>query len=427
MKNVIKFILWIFCCYLHIAVYAQDYKVLEKSGKRPGWVNGVEENYIITFAFGADAEEAKNGCLKNIREQMASAVAINVSSKTEINIENRNGVSDEKFKTQIVSQSANLPFLQGISLNSATDYYWEKVRDKNNGRIYVGYHVRYPFSKAELNRLVQEYEDMNREIDQNIQKLNTLMAKGTDFSQLLSTYASLKAKEPQLIDDRKDKINALFSRLEGDTPPFRLEILTNDLETVTYSIVNASGKKLKNMPVPKFSSNCAKLKNTSQVNDTVSRIVMDAAICKYTDKPHFILAYALDGGKSVKFNYTINPDINKIDVRPIERVIFKKISNNEWLCSFKLQSLFSNPIEVLKMEFQHENSQPVIIDNINLKIDAKAVYPIERTVKAIEKEQDFSSKGKSFPYVKGIIYYKNTYTGANGVLKFNNQPFVTDW
>ena len=114
------------CLVLFLGCSKSNYVVLEKSGKRPAWVNGLENNYFITYGSGNTSEEAKNECLKNIREQIVNAVAITVRSKTDVKIEQKNGITDEKFNYYLTSQSANLPAIQGISLSKATDSYLGK-------------------------------------------------------------------------------------------------------------------------------------------------------------------------------------------------------------------------------------------------------------------------------------------------------------
>ena len=69
--------------------------------------------------------------------------------------ENRNNVINtiEKFKNTSTVETADIPSLKGISLNKVSEYYWEKLQDKDTKKITVAYHVKYPFSEAELQKL----------------------------------------------------------------------------------------------------------------------------------------------------------------------------------------------------------------------------------------------------------------------------------
>ena len=122
---------------------------MERSGPRPKWVNGLEKEYIIVVGTGATIELAQQQALMAIKESIVEAVAVNVKTQTNIRTEeltNRNSVLLflESFSSNTTSESAKVPFLQGISLAQAEGYYWEKIRSSDKGIRYA-YHIRYPF------------------------------------------------------------------------------------------------------------------------------------------------------------------------------------------------------------------------------------------------------------------------------------------
>jgi len=63
--------------------FAQD-KLLEKSGKQPKWVNGLEKDFIIVTGTGPTAQDAQQNALSNVKAQIVSSVAENVKASSEV-------------------------------------------------------------------------------------------------------------------------------------------------------------------------------------------------------------------------------------------------------------------------------------------------------------------------------------------------------
>ncbi len=118
-----------------LVAFAQP-KVVDKSGKKPSWVNGLEKEYIIVVGSGSTIDEAQKSALMLIKENIVLSVADNVKAKSEVKKEEssyNNSVSTflEKYTSQVTSESGKVPYLQGISLANANQYYWEKQYDKS--------------------------------------------------------------------------------------------------------------------------------------------------------------------------------------------------------------------------------------------------------------------------------------------------------
>jgi hypothetical protein len=80
--------------------------------------------------------------------------------------ENRNNVINtiERFKNTSTLETADIPSLKGLSLNKVSEFYWEKLKDKQSGEISVAYHVMYPFSKLQLQQLLDEFNKKEQEM-----------------------------------------------------------------------------------------------------------------------------------------------------------------------------------------------------------------------------------------------------------------------
>jgi hypothetical protein len=166
---------------------AQKTKVLEKSAKsQPSWVNAIVPNYVITTASGKTIESAQNEALIKVKEQIISSVAENIQSTTTYNrqetINNNQSDFKEQLATATKTRAADIPFIKGISMTKVEDFYWEKVRENDAEKYY--YHMKYPFSKAELNQLIREFEEADRAITKQLEDIIARIETSTNIEEL---------------------------------------------------------------------------------------------------------------------------------------------------------------------------------------------------------------------------------------------------
>jgi hypothetical protein len=411
-------------------IIAQNgFKAIEKSGKKPDWLNGTDENYIITYGSGPTSEAAKEQCLANIRSNVSSAVAIQVSSKTKIDIQTKNGKTDESFKYAIESQTANIPSLKGISINKAKDYYWEKLKDKS-GNILFGYHIKYPFSQSELNDLIDEYNAMDEESSRKIKEFDRMIDTTTSFDRLESAIVEMEALKLRLIDDRKDKIIALLERLKTNSHPYSIKTIKNNAGELSYVLINTNGKSIRVSAKPAFISKCAKLKSLV-VEDTLNIINFEYDLCKYVEMPQLKLSYAI-ANRKFEFSYPIDVNLNKVELSMVSDVVMKSLSQNEsnileTECELGLSSKFNYPIKIRAIQLKIDNEPPIVGDNLEYEISKSGAFKINFKSKMPLKKELYSHKNKAFPYVSCLIQYYNVNTQKDGVIHISNQRYSTDW
>ncbi|MDX2189088.1 MAG: hypothetical protein SFY32_04425 [Bacteroidota bacterium] len=407
---------------------SKQYKVIEKSGKRPAWVGGAENNFLITYGSGNDIEEAKKQCLQNIREQIINAVAINIKSKTEINITQQNGRSDEKFKFSLMSQSANIPYLQGISLSKAKDYYWERVFDKNEKKEKYGYHILYPFSNASLNQLIQEFDENNEKIDKQMK----LARAACDTATYLETFA--KARQDlnfiinQTVNDQRDKCNQLLTEVNGLIKNIRLVEVQNNMGSFIFELTS-NNKKLSTFMVPQLKSNCAEQLKYSSTNKRYT-VSYKGDMCKYTDNASASISYDV-AGEIAQFAFNIDPNANKVQINidngfEIEALSSESNSVTKAKVKLRLYSKFKYPFEIQKVIISSKQNQ-LIVDSIKLQVSNTGLFSFEAPIQNIFLKSDFDSKKMAFPFANVSIYYLNKNTLQQGFIKVENVPFSTNW
>lgn len=423
----------IICTFLFFAslsLFAQNgFKTIEKSGKKPDWLNGTDQNYIITYGSGPTSEAAKEQCLANIRSNISSAVAIQVSSKTKIDIQTKNGKTDESFKYAIESQTANIPSLKGISINKAKDYYWEKLKDKG-GNILFGYHIKYPFSQSELNDLIAEYDAMDAEFTRKIKEFERMIDTTTSFDRLESSVVEMEDLKVRLIDERKDKINALLERLKTNSHPYSLKLIQNNAGELRYVLSNTLGQSIRVSAKPSFNSKCAKIKSLVSM-DTLNVLSYEYDLCKYVDMPQLKLTY-LVANRKFEFIYPIDVNLNKVELSLNGDVLIKALAQNksevlESECQLNLLSKFNYPIKINTIQLKIDNEAPIVVNDLDFAITKSGTSNIKFRSTMPLKKETYSHKTKTFPYISCLVQYYNVNTQKNGIIHISNHPYNTDW
>ena len=118
-----------------ISNFAKDYT--ESLFRSLGHIACITDKDMIVSASGTTMQEAMQKALNEVTEQIIRAVANNVTvrqTNTMSETVTGSGIESSDVYTYLSSMnSANLPFLKGITLSKAEESYWEKLRDKRTG------------------------------------------------------------------------------------------------------------------------------------------------------------------------------------------------------------------------------------------------------------------------------------------------------
>ncbi|HDP55418.1 MAG TPA: hypothetical protein ENN24_07065 [Bacteroidetes bacterium] len=84
---------------LPLAACFAQVKVVESSARRaPGWINGLEKDYIIVVGTAANIQDAQQNALNMVKERIVSSVAENVKTSSEM-----------KMQESTINNISNLP------------------------------------------------------------------------------------------------------------------------------------------------------------------------------------------------------------------------------------------------------------------------------------------------------------------------------
>ena len=251
--------------------FGAEKKVIDRSASKvPAWVGGFDEGFLTFYIEAPTLNDAQRLAEQEISSRIISAVARNVSVKSTSSASNidRDGKTEtsEEFSYVSAINSANLPYLKGISLAKASDIYWQKVKEKSTGKEYYEYNVRYPFSKSELAGLVSQFEEYDatrqNELDSLRRKLNSVesadeIKQAVDLLEALMTYffdETRRTEAKSLMVSYKSLYNSIA--MHGDFPePGKLH--------VSFTI---QGRPLRVFGRPTVKSNCANKLQTKPEN-----------------------------------------------------------------------------------------------------------------------------------------------------------------
>lgn len=415
-----------------LGLLAQD-KVLEKSSKKkPDWVNATIKDFIITTGRGATIDEAKNQVVPNIRNEIMNSVAVYVRSKSEMTIENenRNNVINtiEKFKNTSTVETADIPSLKGISLNKVSEYYWEKLQDKDSKQITVAYHVKYPFSEAELQQLIREFNKKDQEMTDQMNKILDNIDKIESIEEISTNIKQLENLAAYFVDQRKEKAELGLIKLQDMLKSIEIVPIENNLGTLKYGL-KIGEKFYKTSQKPKYSnSECVTI--TSKTSEGHVQVIQYGfEDCSVDDKNLIGVSYRFGNNKVDKIFY-FDVTSNKVQIFTKGDILMKsgnKDADNilSYTCEITLVSKYEAAFVIDKVILEWPGLTPVTLSNIGKEFTGKGVQTLTLEINEPIDVRKSSSKNK--PAIDGTIFFKIKSTGETKRYKFYSQTIKTDW
>lgn len=310
-KNMMRGWLFAFCLLAFSAASAQQYKVLEKSDKKaPVWYESSEADYLVASAVDKELEAARQQCLESVRRQIIQAVAQNVefSEKTFLKQTTGNGDEITEFVNTYTAegsvQAASVPFLKGISLSKVEGSYWEKRQDKKTKDITYAYAIRYPFPKAELNKLVAEFDRRDKAMESKLTEMEGKMNQMQSVEEIDQTINQLQPVVAYFFDKtRKQRAQGVLNGYRKLSTYISVE--GKAIADNAYMLwLNLQGRKITASAMPSLKSNCAsQLQTVSRGQDVI--VTYDNIDC-LEDEENFIEAIFRLNGKVLKHKFYIS-------------------------------------------------------------------------------------------------------------------------
>ncbi len=409
-------------------------RVIDKSGKKPDWVNGLEKDYIIVVGSGASVQDAQRNALDLVKENIVNAVAQNIQVTSErymheeMTSENVN-LFLEKFTTTITGISGPVSYLQGIILAKVEQYWWEKIQNRNNRSVVINYHIKYPFPNIELQKLGMDFKIRDRELTEQLDGLLAEVDQIDQIEDIEKNIRELRILSDYFIDARQERARLGITQYQALYHIIELVELESSLGELNFALrfrnrfVSASQR-------PQLTSECARISGTSN-QDHVVKVMYDYSNC-YNDPENHILVRYRFGNKNVQKPFYFDTTSEKASIFVSEPLMFSVLSestagDDEYLLDMMIVSRYDAPFTVNKVVLEWPDQSPVVIENIDLAFSGKGNHSIKLPVIGLAAAANISSKGRSISTLSGYIHYKSTQTGEEKTYRMLNQPYSTMW
>lgn len=336
-------------------------KVVEKSAKKtPVWVNTTQKDYIITSAISNDIEKAKNECMDNVRKYIIDAVAQNVKSSSESNITQESVNSGivsflDKYNYSYQTQSANVPYLTGISASKAEDSYWEKRMDTDTKQISYLYCMKYPFPSLELKKLVHEFQRRDEEMNDKFKALEKGYEEIASVEQIDKAITDLSTLIHYFFDDiRLDAARNLQQNYRKLYKQVTCREISNKPGTYVFALA-LRGRDITISQRPLLKSETLTQLRAEQA-DKEWKVYYNYETCDPSEENPATISFRIGGTPLVqKFYVDVNQD--KIQLFPTKEV---------YLTATRTDAQLSNI--TVRMNVDSRSSEKVTIYNITLDV-----------------------------------------------------------
>ncbi len=429
MKN----LFFIIALFSVVACSAQS-RVVDKSGRKPHWVNGLEKDFIIVVGTGASVQDAQRNALNMVRENIVNAVAQNVRATSEMQTEETNysnnvSVFMERFATNVSSTSGPVPYLQGITLANVDEFYWEKLQDRNSSTVIYNYHIKYPFPNFELQKLVMDFRIRDRELTEQLQELLNNVDQIDRIEDIESSIAELRILSDYFVDGRKDQAKLGMTRYRNLYDKIELVELESDLGELKYAL-RFGDDYVSSSQRPQITSECARVSGTS-TKDKIVHISYDYYNC-YEDPENNILVRYRFGNKNVQKAFFFDVAANKASVFVSEPIrLWAKSGNDSAVTGATVDitvvSKYDAPFTIDKVTLEWPGHPAVIIDNVSMSFQGKGDHHLKLNVRQPIDAEKISSTGKTISMLSGFINFTSDRTGESRSYRILNHKYTTDW
>lgn len=292
-----------------VSAQKKGYKLVEKSNPkgRPSWVLSPRDGYMLVQAVEASSlSEAKDiaytTLIGDIAKSVSSSITVTIDHKTEELIREK-GMTKTEYIESVKSEAqlrvAKMPDFQGVTLSNGEEYI-ERYYNKRNGSEYYNYYVLYPFTRFDLEELIDKFNAQERAINERIEKNKNVATEfvRTDEIDAALNDLGLLAKELEygdsriaLIDNAKNQLRMVYKKLS-------VFVVDNRRERMVFKLVY-DGRTITSSSMPMFSSTCAQ--QFDCIKDGDSYIVQfDESYCYDGDDNTVKILFRFKGGTVTK-------------------------------------------------------------------------------------------------------------------------------
>lgn len=408
--------------------------VVDSSGRKPDWVNSLQKDYIIASGSASDINNAQQNALNMIKERIVNSVAERVRTTSDVRIEEKNFNNEinrflESYTRTTTTETGQVPYLQGISLSRAEDYYWEKTKYRNTGQEIYNYHIKYPFSDMELQKLVIDFnmrdKQLSLQLDEILEKIDHI-TKLEDIEKYINELGVLSRS---FTDSRKDLAQLGITRLQNLYKNVNFEILEHSPGLLKYRL-KLNNRLIETSQRPRVSSECARIQATQSIED-FTMINYNYNDC-YEDIDNKIKVAYRFGNHSVEETFSIDVTAGKVEIFVNDPINFSAVERtgdviSKANISLSVVSKYDSPFTVERVILEFRNHSPVMISNIGQTFSGSGNHHLQLETSHNIQVQTTSTQSSGVNMISGQIFYRAEKTGENKAYRIYNVNYSTDW
>lgn len=300
-------------------VSAQEKVVESSANSAPEWIGVSQRGYIVVSAEHATLDGAKKQCLANIYQNIISSVAVNISSQ-ELSydaqtITNEYASVVQSYESRVETIAAQLPFVQGITIDKA-EIYWKKIFNKAENTYRYELHAKYPFTMAERNALIAEYNKIEQEHVDKFQELKDAFHTFTEVEYITRAVNDLRALHDYFIDQaRKNEAKALMDNYRKLYNSISITPYYAALGEIEFYL-NLSGRRMVTSRRPVIKSEYATQIECSAGSDNIYRLTYDYEYCQPEDDNKIDVSFQLGSGAVARHTFYFDVSKTRMEVVP---------------------------------------------------------------------------------------------------------------
>lgn len=409
---------------LPLASTAQT-KILETSAKKaPAWLVSTGSDHFVSTNVAPTIEEAKQLCIDDVKKQIISAVAENIKSSTAGSTSQTTQGQEiveflDKFDSKYETRSAVLPFVNGVSMSKVEDFFYQKLQDKNTGKITVTYSILYPFSSTELKSLISKFRKQDAEMEAKLNEQIALIGNIKTTEQIDRGISAMAPLIDYFFDDvRLNKAKQTLSQLQKLYSYVTIVLEQSTRGSLQYSLL-LDGNKITSSTKPTIKSNCATEIMHRTDADGIVTVTYDPDGCLHSEDNYIDISYRFTGGSSkAKFYPVMASEPLKVAVtgqlviklgEKIDSVTYKGLE-----VQFQLNNQSTSNVTLQALNFSIQELR----NTVNIDAQQISIEPGVRQI-TVKSEDTFHLNHNAetefkLPIAKGNITVRNSKDGSIG-------------
>lgn len=429
-----KYFISILFLLVSVSSFSKDRRVDKSSKKTPTWVGSVAKDYIILSTTAPTLEKAQKSIMESVKQDIINSIAMNITSAEQSSrstntqsvqtFKGSNSVnsSESSYASQINTNAAVLPFINGITLTNADGIYWEKFYVKSTKSYYYEFHIKYPFSSTERQRLADEFMKLDSEKVRKFTVLSDNYDTFESINYITTAIGELGALNEYFFDQtRKSEVTLLQKKYQMLFKQIELVPLSTKLGEYKYGLF-IGNRQVTYSRLPKVKSSTAAEVVVKRGDDMSYIITYNSEYCNEYEENSIDIIYSF-GGSALRESFTFDVRESKIDILP-EDIIYIRYSVEDSLATgaidFTIFSKYDNKISITELAIIVPEFQDKIKSSDTFELQGKGTHKFSFTFSAI-----LSGNTTKVDFTKGWLKAINVATDGQETISLN-RPYQID-